>query len=229
MAANREERYARVADPPAWLSQNPGVFAGRDRSAGGTWQGITPSGLVVAVTNRSHGLPQDGRRSRGQLCLDALRQGTAAGAADWLATHLSGQPYNPCNLLCADAEEAFALHHNALTTDTVSLEPGIHLLADTDVDDAEHPRLRRARQLLAGPQQNPWPRLRTALALVMADHGPRTNADGAICRHGELGGTVSSAILALTGKRLSGAEFWYAGGAPCSTPYTDLSARLHPR
>ena len=83
MAANREERYDRPADLPSWLDAPaifagaPAIFAGRDREAGGTWQGINPSGLLVALTNRSGGQQDPDRRSRGQFCLDVLRHRVA--------------------------------------------------------------------------------------------------------------------------------------------------------
>ena len=70
IAANREERYERPTNAPAWQD---GVFAGRDRVAGGTWQGINPMGLHVALTNPRGDITDPERRSRGQLCFKALR------------------------------------------------------------------------------------------------------------------------------------------------------------
>ena len=223
MAANREERYDRVADRPSWICRAPGVFAGRDRTAGGTWQGVNAHGLLVALTNRRGGDLDPARRSRGHLCLDGLRQTDARVCADWLTEHVARTPYNPCNLLVVDQEHAFAVHYSAGAPEVVPLEPGIHLLTDTNVNDGEHPRIVRARELLADCQDQPWPDLRGVLARVLADHGEDEAPEAAICRHGEVGGTVSSSLICLGGGRIGGAEFWYAEGAPCVAAWADLS------
>ena len=236
MAANREERYSRTADPPAWiapapektanLAGPPAIFAGRDHRAGGTWQGINGSGLLVALTNRRSGSQHPDRRSRGQLCLDVLRQPGARAAADWLREHLAIHAYNPCNLLCVDAEEAFAAHHDGAATQILPLAPGLHLLTDTDVDDPQHPRIRRSRDLIEGQIQQPWPALRRALERLMADHADAEESGAGICIHGETGGTVSSAIIVLPGPGLEEAEFLFAEGPPCTHPYADLTPQL---
>ena len=236
MAANREERYAREADPPAWIAPDPpddavstgppAIFAGRDRSAGGTWQGVNRSGLLVAFTNRGGGPQDPQRRSRGQLCLDVLRQPGARTAADWLREHLATHAYNPCNLLCADATEAFAAHHDGVSTEILSLAPGLHFLTDTDVDDPQHPRIRRARARIEAQIRQPWPALRLSLERLMADHGDSEESGAGICIHGDMGGTVSSSIIALPGPGLQGAEFFFAEGPPCTHPYADLTPQL---
>ena len=41
VAANRDEYHARPAAPAHWWDDAPGVLAGRDLEAGGTWLGIT--------------------------------------------------------------------------------------------------------------------------------------------------------------------------------------------
>lgn len=223
VAANREERYARLADPPSWIGQSPRIFAGRDRSAGGTWLGVNEYGLLVALTNRYSPEMPAGSRSRGLLCLDALRQPTAARAATWLRRHLSARPYSPCNLICADALQAFAFHHDGTDTLSVELSPGVHLLAETDVDAPGHPRLKRARQLLADAEHLSWPELRPMLARIMADHGANPGSPAAICRHGDASGTVSSSLIALPpGGGLSGARIWFADGPPCHASYSRI-------
>jgi len=227
MAANREERYDRAADRPSWICREPGVFAGRDRTAGGTWQGINEHGLLVALTNRRGGGLDPTRRSRGHLCLEALRQPDAWACADWLTKHLARTPYNPCNLLCVDQEHAFSVHYRAGTIEMVPLEPGIHLLADTDVNDEEHPRIVQGRELLAGCEGQPWPELRETLTRMLADHAEDKAPEAAICRHGEVGGTVSSSLICLDRGGIEESEFWFAEGAPCVAGWVDLSRTLH--
>ena len=226
MAANREERYDRPSLPPAWVEGNPAIFAGRDRQAGGTWQGVNQSGLLVALTNRTGGDEDPQRRSRGLLCIDVLRQCSAYGAVEWLQDHLSTHLYNPCNLLCADVESAFAVHHSGTTTEALELSPGLHLLSETDVDDPHHPRIQRARALLKGKTRQEWPDLWHSLAQVMADHGDAPSTEQNICRHGETGGTVSSSIIALSQAGFKEARFLFAPGPPCTHAYEDLSAQF---
>ena len=226
MAANREERYDRPSLPPAWIGRGPTVFAGRDRQAGGTWQGVNQSGLLVALTNRTGGDENPQRRSRGLLCVDVLCQRSAHSAVEWLQDHLSTHPYNPCNLLCTDVESAFAVHHDGTVTEVLELSPGIHFLSETDVDDPHHPRIQRARALLKGKTRQGWPGLRHTLAQVMADHGDGCPPEQRICLHGEMGGTVSSSIIALSHDSLKEARFLFAPGPPCTHAYEDLSTQL---
>ena len=108
MAANRKEHYNRPSLPPTLRPD--GIFAGSHQRQGRTWQGINDRGLLVALTNRKSTLQDANRRSRGLLCQDVLQQATARTSVDWLLHHFSREPYNPCNLLCADAEEAFAVN-----------------------------------------------------------------------------------------------------------------------
>ncbi len=136
MAANREEHYNRPSLPPIWRPD--GIFAGSDQRQGGTWQGINNRGLLVAPTNRKSTLQDANRRSRGLLCQDVLQQAAARTSVDWLLHHFPRESYNPCNLLRADAEEAFAVHYDGHQASMQSLSPGLHLRADTDVNDPMH-------------------------------------------------------------------------------------------
>ena len=76
---------ARPATAPGrhWPDR-PHVVAGLDE-AGGTWLGLNDDGLVAAVLNRRGTLgPQPGKRSRGELVLEALDHAEAHHAADAL-------------------------------------------------------------------------------------------------------------------------------------------------
>src|SRR5258708_22195062 len=84
LVANRDESVERAWDPPAaWWPDLPGVIAGRDRTAGGTWMGLNSHGVTAAVLNRPGSLgPAEGKRSRGELPLRALAETTAADAIE---------------------------------------------------------------------------------------------------------------------------------------------------
>jgi uncharacterized protein with NRDE domain len=71
VAANRDERVDRPSAPPAEVE--PGVVAGRDLLAGGTWLGVNSHGLFVALTNRKIPASTPDAPSRGLLAREALR------------------------------------------------------------------------------------------------------------------------------------------------------------
>jgi uncharacterized protein with NRDE domain len=71
VAANRDEFRDRPASPPVEIE--PGIVAGRDLRAGGTWLGVNRHGLFVAVTNRRVPARTEACVSRGLLALEALR------------------------------------------------------------------------------------------------------------------------------------------------------------
>ena len=109
-----------------------------------------------------------------------------------------------------------------------TLSPGLHLLADTGVDDPLHPRIQHALSLLEDLPED-WPALKNMLGAVMADHDKDLAPPAHICIHGVRAGTLSSSLVALSDLGLHGAEFHFADGPPCSAPYEDLSTRLDAR
>jgi hypothetical protein len=112
LAANRDELRSRPWRPPArhWPDR-PDVVAGLDVQAGGSWLGVNDDGVVAAVLNRVGSLgPATGKRSRGELVLEALDHADAAAAANALID-LDPDAYRPFNLLIADARDAFWLRH----------------------------------------------------------------------------------------------------------------------
>ncbi|MGA3403240.1 MAG: NRDE family protein [Acetobacteraceae bacterium] len=145
LAANRDERLDRAWDPPgAYWPDHPGVIAGRDRTAGGTWMGLNRHGVVAAVLNRQGSLgPAPGKRSRGELPLLALAQPTAAAAAEAMTALDAGQ-WRSFNLVLADAAGAIVvrgLGHGR--PQTQRLLPGLHMVTAHDPDDPESPRVAR--------------------------------------------------------------------------------------
>jgi hypothetical protein len=112
LAANRDELRSRPWRPPGrhWPDR-PDVVAGLDEEAGGSWLGINDHGVVAAVLNRVGSLgPATGKRTRGELVLEALDHADAAAAAAALAD-LDPTAYRPFNLVVADNRDAFWLRH----------------------------------------------------------------------------------------------------------------------
>ncbi len=112
LAANRDELDHRPWRAPArhWPDR-PDVVAGLDVLGGGSWFGVNDDGLVAAVLNRPGTLgPEAGKRSRGELVLEALDHVEAKTAAEALLDINPGS-YRPFNLVIADRYEAFWLRH----------------------------------------------------------------------------------------------------------------------
>src|SRR6266568_558423 len=66
LAANRDEYFGRPTAPATFWDDHPGVLAGRDLEAGGTWLGITPQGRFArrARERFPHGRGDAGEISR---------------------------------------------------------------------------------------------------------------------------------------------------------------------
>src|SRR5689334_23299078 len=98
IAANRDEMGDRPWRAPArhWPDR-PDVVAGLDELAGGSWLGLNDAGVVAGILNREGTLgPAAGKRSRGELVLEALDHADAAEAARALS-HLDPRAYRPFN------------------------------------------------------------------------------------------------------------------------------------
>lgn len=227
IGANRDEFYARPSLPPAVLE--PGIVGGRDVVARGTWLGLTPRGLFVAVTNQRTLRPPDpARHSRGELVLDALR----AGSVDRVREHLrsvDGRDYNPFNLLFGDGARLFVSYAREEREIAVEeLAPGVIVLANDRVGAPEYPKTQRAEMLL---------RNGTALENILQDHQKHdVNIESAwlsaemlrelqaLCIHTPQYGTRSSAIVELSPGLVR--SYRHADGPPCTTPFVELTALL---
>ncbi len=227
IAANRDEFLERPALDPTVLNDDPQVIGGKDLRAGGTWLGISENGVVCGLLNRR--IDGDGNpraRSRGLLCLDALRRRTAADAARFAAAE-DGANYNPFNLLIASREAAFVAYNRRGEIELVELTPGLHLLSNQDVDDFECPKISRSYGRFAELGERADFRrdpvaMRTELARLLADHSPeldsRSGRPTSLCLHLDSYGTRSSSMIFL-GREAGRVEHFFAPGAPCKTAY----------
>ena len=147
LAANRDEFYHRPSRPLDFWDDAPGLLAGRDLDAGGTWLGVTRSGRWGALTNIRD--PDRHRRdapSRGALASDFLRDDCPPGA--YLA-RVAGRArrYNGFNLLVGDAEGVLYFD-NCSGRPPRSLAPGLYGLSNAGLD-TPWPKVSRARRGLA--------------------------------------------------------------------------------
>ena len=222
LAANRDEMLNRAWDPPArhWPDR-PGVIAGRDRSAGGTWMGVNRDGVTAAVLNRPGSLgPAAGKRSRGELPLLALAHRSADEAAAAIAAMDAGV-WRSFNLVLADRAGAIfvrGLGHGH--PEVQPLEAGLHMVTAHDPDDPESPRVARhlARfQAAAAPEPAPglvrgWRPWLDILADRSGEPGAQMNV---VPRAGF--GTACSSLLALPQE---GPPDWlFAAGPPDKAPF----------
>lgn len=226
IAANRDEMLNRPWDPPGrhWPDR-PDVVAGRDRLAGGSWLGWNAAGVVAAVLNRTDSLgPAAGKRSRGELVLDALDHDDAADAADALAAIDPGA-YRTFNLVIADNRDAYWLRSRDGLSPVEALEmpAGLSMLTSANLNDTTNfriaaylPRFREAA--VPEPDAGDWSAWRDILSSreTRAEAGP----SGAMCIVTDYGyGTASSSLIALASpeaKLQGGArDIWlFANGCP---------------
>lgn len=201
VAANRDEFRDRLADDPGEIA--PGVFAGRDRTAGGTWLAVSRHG-VAALTNVRTG-PRDAHApSRGALPPAAL--------AGTLPADLT--PYNGFNLVVVDGTGARVVTHEGAGTpaSVVRLAPGVHVI-DNEPFGRPSSRIARATTLLVSAVPDFG---------VLGDHG--ASAESGLCHHGEAYGTVSATVVALDRAR-GVVRYAHVSGPPCRGVPIDLTER----
>jgi uncharacterized protein with NRDE domain len=160
VAGNRDEFHERPAAPLGWWNDAPGILAGRDLRAGGTWLGLSRSGRIACLTNfrDAETSPPAGAPSRGALVTDYLL--AVAGPVEHLG-RLRGDAsrYAGFNLLAGDRT---SLHYysNVGGESSRTLAPGIYGLSNHRLDE-------------------PWPKLvrsRERVAAALADDEPAAEA-----------------------------------------------------
>lgn len=132
LIANRDEFHEREALPAHVWADVPGLHAGRDLSAGGTWLGATSSGRFAAVTNYRDfrlTLPEQAP-SRGELVTGFLQSERPEA---WLhELEAQGHRYAGFNLLAYDGERLWHLSNQGGPLQEVG--PGIHGLSNALLD-----------------------------------------------------------------------------------------------
>lgn len=145
LASNRDEFYARPSEPLDEWQDAPGVFAGRDLQAGGTWLGVTTQGRFAALTNIRDLKQKAAPRSRGALTADyLLGQDSAPAYLDRIMRDAA--EYAGFNLLVGDRQQLW--HFNSLEGRPRQLERGLYGLSNANLD-TPWPKLLRARNALS--------------------------------------------------------------------------------
>jgi uncharacterized protein with NRDE domain len=226
VAANRDEYLDRPATAPTMLVEQPRIVGGKDLRASGTWLGINEHGVLAGLLNRRNAEAPNNPdlRSRGLLCLDALRHASARAAAEFVVAQRGGD-FNPFNLLIAARDQAFVAYNRFGQITLTQLTPGFHLLTNIDIDDFECPRISRSHGRFAALEHHLHfvrdPVLhREALSTLLADHStqldPRSGRPNSLCMHLGDYGTRSASLIFMSHDRV---EHFFAPGAPCVTSF----------
>ena len=134
VAANRDEFHARPAAPAAFWPDHPGILAGRDLQAGGTWLGVTRDGKFASVTNYKGGHDPNAAESRGALVTNFLLNSLNPGSY-FSETSKKKNNYSGFNLLAADREELWWMSNR--DGGSRRLDPGFYALGNLLLDTPE--------------------------------------------------------------------------------------------
>lgn len=230
VAANRDEFHARPTAPAAFWMEAPGLLAGRDLSAGGTWLGVTRSGRVAFLTNhrdpRSH---RDGAPSRGALVTEFLR-GKESPEEFLRRKEKEAALYNGFHLVVGDGS---GLWYFTNTDSTLRpLEPGVHGLSNGPIDDP-WPKTRRSVERLTKVLERPGHPPPSSLLSLLEDRSRVRDAElpstgipleweralsSVFVLHGAYGTRCSTALLVSGDGRVRFVEQSFdPSGAPCGT------------
>ncbi len=172
--------------------------------------------------------PLEGKRSRGEVVLEALDHADAAVAVRALK-QIDSTAYRPFNLVIADNRDAFWLRSTGEGPPTVKEIPAGHsMITAMDLNDTHHARIRRYLPVLratpapdpAGGDWTAWEALMSATETA-PDAGPR----GAMAIADTGGyGTVSGSLLALPAAGVAAHPAWhFCAGRPGTAPYGDVA------
>ena len=157
VAANRDEYHRRPSESMHEWPDHPGIIAGRDLQAGGTWLGINRQGRFAAVTNFREGAnTRLDKRSRGELVSHYLlsEADRQHQFEEFLQRHHSD--YNPFNLVFGDADDIRAWDHRS--TRVRELGTGFHSVSN-------------------GPIDEPWPKMSLGVEKITAAISRRDDLD----------------------------------------------------
>lgn len=226
IAANRDEMAGRPWLPPGrhW-DDRPNVIAGRDILAGGSWLGLNDEGVAAAVLNRMGTLgPEDGKRSRGELVLEALDHADAVDAARALH-QLDGRAYRPFNMVIADNRDGYWIRSDGTTVRAIPLPDGLSMVTACDLNDSADPRIRTflprfADSTVPDPDNGEWQDWKKLMA--SATPAGQASREGGLSFQLDNGfGTRSSALIALPSVDRPDVDpvFLFAPGPPEHTNY----------
>jgi uncharacterized protein with NRDE domain len=170
VAANRDEFHGRPAAAAAFWSDRPGILAGRDLQALGTWMGVSRGGRFAAVTNYRGAREPSAAESRGALVARFLEDAVAPAA---YIQAIEANAYSGFNLLAADGKELWWMSNRDGAPRR--LEPGIYGLGNLLLDspDVEANKARFREVIEPAPAVEPLFSLLAAARIVNPEYGTR--------------------------------------------------------
>ncbi len=234
VAANRDEQYARPADPVMVLREQPRTLGGRDRLAGGTWLAVNEHGVVAGLTNQPMQRSPT-RRSRGAIPLKLTEGADAGHAVAAFTSSATPAEFNPCWALAADRSGLFYLdltRADALVA--IELEPGVYILENRALG-APSPKVDRVRARLGDVAAREPDDVLDALCAVLTDHVITAAPEGddawsqlvsrasACCVHTEVYGTRSSVLIRVPRAPDAPPQMWGSDGPSCTHPLRPLA------
>ena len=228
IGANRDEMLDRPWQAPArhWPDREE-VIAGLDELAGGTWLGLNDFGVVATVLNRKHTLgPADGKRSRGELVLEALDHADARDAIDAMLA-LNAEAYRPFNMVIADNREAAVIiGRGEGAVIHQEIPDGVSMITHADLNDTDSARIGAhlpdfKAANMPDPDADDWQGWITALSARDLNNP----LDGMNIATNTGFGTGSSALVALPSVERMATKpvFKFAAGAPDKADFVSLA------
>ena len=173
VGANRDEFHARPTAPAARWPDAPGLVAGKDLTAGGTWLGVTDDGRLAALTNFRDGIAVPALRSRGELVVEALRGADEEGG--FLASLPGRLPgYGGFNLILGRPGALRVFSSRA--GKAAPIPAGVHALSNHDLD-TPWPKVTRTKEALGRLVASSRPFDARALFEVLSDRTPARDGD----------------------------------------------------
>lgn len=230
IASNRDEMHERSwVMPSRHWPDRPDVVAGKDVLAGGSWLGINDFGVVAGILNRRNTLgPQSGKRSRGELVLDALDFADGEDAVAMLQ-ELDANSYRPFNMVVADNAHAYWLRNLGKKIEVFSLPPGLSMITAMDLNDMQSTRTRyflpRWKDVsVPDPASGDWDGWMKLLQC--REYEPGGEVFDAMYIVSNTGfGTISSSLMALPSvNHFDRLPIWkFLGGRPESQDWHDIN------
>jgi uncharacterized protein with NRDE domain len=226
IAANRDEMSGRPSAPPGrhWPDQ-PEIVGGLDHLAGGSWLAISDTGVCAAILNRKGTLgPMPGKRSRGELVLDACNHLDARSSAQALA-ELDERAFRPFNLIVADVKEAFWIRHAGdQPIRVLPIPDGVSMIEASELNDPASPRINRFAGAFSADLPDPGKADWTGWQLLLTTPAPsgRDPSEGLCIRRPDGYGTVSSSLIAIPADPGAKPVWLHADGAPDRTDFQSV-------
>jgi len=225
VVANRDEMKERASSPPMrWAGRN-GAIAPRDEVAGGTWLGLSPSGVFVGITNRFLGPREATRTSRGSIVTAALDAASSAENIHRVMAGLDPTKYNGFHLVYADTKHVLATVSDGSSLMQLSLGDGVSIVTErTFGPGLDRPRIAKIHRAWEQLMAAPFTLDRASKLLTEHD-----DADplGATCIHLDAlkYGTRSAMVLSIAPKNApnNAPEMLWAEGPPCTTAFFRVS------